>query len=59
MSCKPIKMADGTFVLANVKTGEKLNAGDRAVIAEWVQFCRDRREKEQRKKERAAARAQK
>lgn len=55
MSCEPIKMADGTVVLANVVPGQKLTEEDKRVLAEWVQFCRDRRSKEQLAKERAAA----
>lgn len=55
MSCEPIKMADGTVVLANVKKGETLTEKDKQVLAEWVQFCRDRRAKEQHKAERRAA----
>jgi hypothetical protein len=46
MSCEPIKMPDGTVVLANVKKGQVLTAKDRQVLAEWVQFCRDRRAKQ-------------
>jgi hypothetical protein len=58
MSCEPIKMADGTVVLANVKKGAVLTEEDKRILAEWVQFCRDRRAKEQRKRERQAAKAQ-
>lgn len=50
MSCKTIRMADGSVVLANVNKGAKLTERDKAVLAEWVQFCRDRRAKQQRKK---------
>ncbi len=45
-----IKMQDGTVVLANVKRGAVLTESDKQVLAEWVQFCRDRRAKEQRKR---------
>lgn len=51
MSCQPIKMKDGTVVLANVKPGETLTEADKQAIAEYVQFCRDRRAK---KRERSA-----
>jgi hypothetical protein len=43
-------MPDGTVVLAHMKPGAKLTAKDKQVLAEWVQFCRDRRAKEQRKR---------
>lgn len=46
MSCVKVPMPDGTVVLANMKPGEKLTDADKQAIAEWVQFCRDRREKE-------------
>ncbi len=59
MKCTPIKMEDGTTVLAAMKPGAVLTDEDKRVLAEWVQFCRDRRAKEQRGKERAAARKQK
>lgn len=52
MSCKPIKMKDGTTVLAMVKPGMKLTEQDKQVLAEWVQFCRERRAKEQKKRNR-------
>ncbi len=58
MKCVPIKMDDGTVVLAAVKPGEVLTAEDKKILAEWIQFCRDRRAKEQRRKEREAARRQ-
>jgi len=58
MSCKTIRMADGTAVLANVRPGAKLTARDRQTIAGWVQFCRDRKVarevKEQRERNRRA-----
>lgn len=50
MSCEPIKMKDGSVVLANVKPGAVLTDKDKEIIAEWVEFCRDRRRKEQRKR---------
>jgi len=43
MSCKPIKMADGTVVLAMVKPGAVLTDADKQILAEWIQFCRDRK----------------
>jgi hypothetical protein len=46
MSCEPIRMADGTTVLAMVKPSSKLTDSDRKILAEWAQFCRDRRAKE-------------
>lgn len=52
MSCQPIKMADGTIVLANVKRGATLTEADKQALADWVQFCRDRRAKEQCKRNR-------
>lgn len=52
MSCQPIKMADGTVVLANLKPGPALTEEEKQAIAEYVQFCRDRRAKEQRKRNR-------
>ena len=45
MACEPIKMKDGTVVLANVRPGCKLTAEDKLALAEYVQFCRDRRAK--------------
>jgi hypothetical protein len=52
MSCHPIQMQDGTVILADVKKGAVLTDEDKRVLAEWVQFCRDRRAKEQRKRNR-------
>lgn len=57
-----IKMPDGTVVLANIKPGAELTEEDKRVLAEedkrvlaeWVQFCRDRRATEQRKRNREA-----
>jgi hypothetical protein len=51
MSCEPVKMPDGTIVLANVKDGETLTDEDKRAIAEWVQFCRDRKAKKEKKHE--------
>jgi hypothetical protein len=45
-----IQMADGTRVLACVKPGQMLTEEDKRILAEWVQFCRDRRAEEQRKR---------
>jgi hypothetical protein len=42
-------MPDGTVVLANIKKGEILTDTDKQAIAEWVQFCRERRALEQHK----------
>jgi hypothetical protein len=60
MSCDPIRMKDGTVVLANVKRGAVLTERDKEILADWVQFCRDRtaaREaKEQRQRNAKAAR---
>ena len=53
MPCEPIKMQDGTLLLANVKRGETLTEADKQVIAEWVQFCRDRAAAKQRKRNQA------
>lgn len=50
MPCKPIKMKDGTVVLANMRPGQKLTEADKQTLAEWVAFCRERRDKEQRKR---------
>lgn len=50
MSCQTIKMADGTLVLADVKKGATLTENDKQVLADWVQFCRDRRAEQQRKR---------
>lgn len=50
MPCEPIRMDYGTTVLAMVKPGSKLTENDRKIIAEYAQFCRDRRDLEQRKK---------
>jgi hypothetical protein len=38
-------MADGTTIFANVKKGAVLTEKDKQVLAEWVQFVRDRRAK--------------
>lgn len=58
MSCEPIRMPDGTVVVANVVEGETLTDEDKQAIAEWVQFCRDRKanreERERAKKEKEA-----
>jgi hypothetical protein len=45
MSCQSIKMADGTVILANVKPGETLTEEDKRILAEYVEFCRERRRK--------------
>ncbi len=50
MACKQIRMKDGTVILANLKPGAKLTEEDERSIAKSVQFCRDRRAKEQRKR---------
>lgn len=47
--CQPIRMADGTVVLANLKPGAALNEEEKSAIAEYVQFCRDRKAKKKRK----------
>ena len=52
MSCEPIKMPDGTVVLADVKRGQRLTESDKAALAEWVQFCRDRRAQREAKEQR-------
>lgn len=52
MSCEPIRMEDGTTVLANVKPGAKLTEADKQAVAEWVQFCRDRKAARDRKEQR-------
>ncbi len=49
MKCSAIRMDDGSVVLAALKPGAKLTDADRKALAEWVQFCRDRRAEEQRK----------
>ena len=49
MACEPIKMKDGTVILANVKPGAKLTDEDKKIIADWVQFCRDRKAKKVKK----------
>ena len=49
MSCEPIRMEDGTVVLANVKPGETLTELDKKILADWVQFCRDREAKRRAK----------
>lgn len=58
MSCQPIKMADGTVVLANLKPGATLTDEEKQAIAEYVQFCRDRRAKREKCKSTARAIAQ-
>ncbi len=50
MSCKPIRLKDGTTLLANVAPGKKLSASDLRVLEEYAQFCRDRSAQEQRKR---------
>jgi hypothetical protein len=52
MSCEPIRMEDGTVVLANVKPGETLTELDKKILADWVQFCRDRAAKRSAKEQR-------
>jgi hypothetical protein len=51
-------MPDGTVVLAMVAPGAKLTEEDKRVLAEYAQFCRDRKAKQQREKERKGARSQ-
>ena len=52
MKCEPIKMADGTVVLAMVKPGARLTERDRQILAEYAEFCRERARREQRKRNR-------
>jgi len=52
MSCEPIKMQDGTTVLAMVKPGATLTELDKKILAEWVQYCRDRTAKRRAKEQR-------
>ncbi|MBZ5579545.1 MAG: hypothetical protein LAP40_23540 [Acidobacteriia bacterium] len=47
MACEPIRLKDGTVVLANVKPGMKLTEEDRRVLEEYAEFCRERRGQEQ------------
>ncbi len=54
MSCEEIKMPDGTVILAHVKPGEKLTDEDKRILAEWVEFCRNRGVREQRRRNRRA-----
>lgn len=49
MSCEPIRMEDGTIVLANMKEGETLTDEDKKGLEAYIQFCRDRRAKENAK----------
>jgi hypothetical protein len=55
VSCEPIRMADGTVVLAMVRPGAKLTDEDREALAEWIQFCRDRSAREKRVLQQTAA----
>lgn len=48
MSCKPIRMKDGTVVLVDVKPGEELTDEEARVLEQYIQFCRDRRERRKR-----------
>lgn len=50
MSCRTIRMKDGSVVLANMKPGAKLTAQDERTLAEYAQFCRDRAAEEQRRR---------
>ena len=50
MPCKEVRLKDGSVVLAHLKPGAKLTGEDERILAEWVQFCRDRQAKEQRKR---------
>jgi hypothetical protein len=58
MAYEPIRMKDGTVILADVRKGATLTDKDREVLAEWVQFCRDRRAKEQRRRNQAVLRGE-
>lgn len=40
MKCAPVKLADGTTVLAMVKPGAVLTDKDKEILAEFAQFCR-------------------
>ena len=52
MKCTPIVMEDGTTVLAMVKPGAVLTEEDKRILAEWVQFCRNRKAKRLAKEQR-------
>jgi len=43
VSCRSVRLPDGSFVLANLKPGAKISDADKRTLAEWVEFCRERR----------------
>ena len=50
MACKPIKLKDGTVILADVKPGQKLTKQDEKILAEWVEFVKARAKRKKPKK---------
>lgn len=50
MSCKPIRLKDGTVVLANMTRRGKLSERDLKTLEEYAEFCRARAAKQQRKR---------
>jgi len=57
VSCQEIKLPDGTVVLAMVAPGAKLTDEDKAALAEYIQFCRDRKAAKAAKQDAAARQA--
>lgn len=51
--CEPIRLADGRVVFANFANGGVLTDDDKAVLAEWAQFCVEYDREEQRKRNKA------
>jgi hypothetical protein len=45
---RPIRLKDGTVVLAELKPGAVLTPADEEILAEWVQFVRDRSERKKK-----------
>jgi len=41
----PIKLSDGTIVLAEVKQGVEITDEDKRILAEWIEFVRDESDK--------------
>ncbi len=52
MSCKPIRLKDGTVVLAQLKPGAELTDEETKVLEEYLQFCRTRKAKRAAKEQR-------
>jgi predicted DNA-binding antitoxin AbrB/MazE fold protein len=50
MSCKPIKLKDGTAVLVNMARRGKLSERDLKTLEEYAEYCRQRAAERQRER---------